>query len=241
MKYNKIPDKVANLWYNIKDKPLNSRLNAITKFFLGCPYILEPLGEGTDKPRANFEAFDCMTYVEQSLALAITPTPEELLQTLDRIRYKNSEINYYKRNHFVSIDWLPNNQWLLEEATTYLYPAAATLQRTISKKKFFEEKKTGAKVEDIEDVTVQVNYIPLDRMNCIEDIDISPLIILFVGNRENIIVAHMGFIIKEGNNILLRHASSDEKKVVERPLFEYLKEKKDVFTGVMLVKVRDDY
>ena len=89
------------------------------------------------------------------------------------------------------------------------------------------------------DITAEVNYIPIHKVECIENNETFPLITLLIGKKDNIIVTHMGFIIKEGENIFFRHASSEEKKVVDKPLCQYLNEKKEVFLGFMLVRVKE--
>lgn len=81
---------------------------------LGMPYKLGPLGEGDNghydqSPLYRFDAFDCLTYVETVLALSMSSTPKDFKHNLNTIRYADSKPAYLARNHFMSLDWQPNN------------------------------------------------------------------------------------------------------------------------------------
>ena len=104
---------------NIKSmKKLNVRERAIyyADIFLHnkTPYVADPLGEGSNgeiskAPLYRFDGFDCTTFVETVLGLSFSNTPEEFEKRILQIRYKGAEVDYETRNHFTSIDWIPNN------------------------------------------------------------------------------------------------------------------------------------
>ena len=55
------------------------RLDAISRLFVGAPYQLSPLGEGASGridrvPLVRFDRFDCVTFVEEVMALAWSRT-----------------------------------------------------------------------------------------------------------------------------------------------------------------------
>jgi hypothetical protein len=83
--------------------------------FLGLPYGKNgPLGEGPDgrydqDPLYRFDTFDCTTFVETVVGLALSHNVDEFEMQMDRIRYENGEIDYLKRNHFPEHQWIPNN------------------------------------------------------------------------------------------------------------------------------------
>jgi len=91
------------------------RLEAFSRAYLGKPYGLNgPLGEGSEgrydqDPLWRFDTFDCTTYVETMLALALAQSPQEFEQHMLDIRYENGHIDYVTRNHFTSLQWVPNN------------------------------------------------------------------------------------------------------------------------------------
>lgn len=91
------------------------RLDLISKLFIGLPYGAGgPLGEGPEgrydqDPLYRFDTFDCTTYVETIMALALSRDVNEFEEHLDKIRYENGEIDYLKRNHFTDLQWIPFN------------------------------------------------------------------------------------------------------------------------------------
>lgn len=94
---------------------VTKRLDVISKIFVGLPYGKGgPLGEGPQgkydqDPLYRFDTFDCTTYLETIMALAMTREVSEFETTLDKIRYENGEIDYLKRNHFTDLQWIPFN------------------------------------------------------------------------------------------------------------------------------------
>ena len=92
-----------------------ARLNTISKQWLQRPYTLTALGEGIpsdydEAPRYRTDAFDCETYVDTVLALALATDLVSFKQCIDQIRYAEGHVSYVTRNHFTSLDWNPNNQ-----------------------------------------------------------------------------------------------------------------------------------
>lgn len=98
-----------------EETSVNKRLDVISKIFVGLPYGKGgPLGEGPEgkydqDPLYRFDTFDCTTYLETIMALAMSREVSEFETTLDKIRYENGEIDYLKRNHFTDLQWIPFN------------------------------------------------------------------------------------------------------------------------------------
>ena len=94
---------------------LQTRLDQISKSFLGLPYGKGgPLGEGSQgrydqDPLYRFDVFDCTTYVETVMALALSRGVDEFENHQDKIRYEDGEVDYLKRNHFTDLQWIPEN------------------------------------------------------------------------------------------------------------------------------------
>jgi hypothetical protein len=93
---------------------VSRRLDVISKNFLGLPYGNGPLGEGPDgrydqDPLYRLDTFDCTTYVETMMAFAMSRSISEFEVILDKIRYKDGEVDYLKRNHFTDLQWIPFN------------------------------------------------------------------------------------------------------------------------------------
>jgi hypothetical protein len=112
---------------------LLSRMSLFSKSFLGLPYGEGgPLGEGPlgrydQDPLYRFDTFDCTTYVETVIALALNSTGDvnDFEKNMDEIRYERGEVTYLKRNHFPSLQWIPHNveNGILEEINDFILPA----------------------------------------------------------------------------------------------------------------------
>jgi hypothetical protein len=92
-----------------------ARLDAFSKMFIGLPYGFGgPLGEGPDgrydqDPLYRFDTFDCTTYVETMVSLALSRSTGEFEVMMNTIRYENGEVDYLKRSHFTDLWWIPRN------------------------------------------------------------------------------------------------------------------------------------
>ena len=87
-----------------------SRLEKISAFFLGQPYLLGALGEGPagrfdQSPLYRTDMFDCVTYVNTVLALAYAHDLDSFLKKIIAINYWNAQVAYQNRHHFMSVDW----------------------------------------------------------------------------------------------------------------------------------------
>ncbi len=110
---------VHQLYHSLQTNPtpknMAARLDVISKQWLHRPYALTALGEGAssdydDAPRCRTDAFDCETYVDTVLALALATDPITFRQCMDQIRYTKGHVAYLTRNHFTSLDWNTSNQ-----------------------------------------------------------------------------------------------------------------------------------
>ena len=109
-------EEAQDILLRFKDETsIARRLDLISKIFVGLPYGQGgPLGEGPDgrfdqDPLYRFDTFDCTTYVETIMALALARDVDEFEVHLDKIRYENGDIDYLKRNHFTDLQWIPFN------------------------------------------------------------------------------------------------------------------------------------
>ena len=133
--------------------------------FLNLPYgdlayNLDTAKLETDEFLYDFKQFNCVTYVETVFALANIDYKQAdpnvlftaFIQNLKNIRYKNGESTLLHRNHFTSLDWIPNNQDLFKDITTELaepnipYTAQAKINRAEFFKKVFNLCRTGSRL-----------------------------------------------------------------------------------------------
>lgn len=111
---------------------LVTRMDLFSRSFIGLPYgDGGPLGEGEkgrydQDPLYRFDTFDCTTYVETVVSLAQTRDVDHFEARMDEIRYENAEVDYMKRNHWPSLQWIPNNvkNGLLKEINHLILPVS---------------------------------------------------------------------------------------------------------------------
>ena len=111
-------EAISKLYHSLNQLPKSNmalRLDIISAQFVDKVYVLGSLGEGLDarfdqEPRYRTDAFDCDTYVTTVLALALADNVEGFKQCMSKVRYKKGEVEFIARNHFMSLDWNPNNQ-----------------------------------------------------------------------------------------------------------------------------------
>lgn len=109
---------ITQLYHSLNSLPNSSMTQRIHWFnsrFLGTTYVLGSLGEGPNAlydqfPRYRIDAFDCDTYVNTVLALALANSLTNFKRCINKVRYQKGRVSYIKRNHFTSIDWNENNQ-----------------------------------------------------------------------------------------------------------------------------------
>ena len=102
------------------DAPLEVRLQHFAHSFLNITYGQWKDGsdlESLDDFNYQLDVLDCVTYVELVLALAKTHPDGNFIDLLRRLHYMAGTPNYISRNHFFSLDWIPNNAPIITDIT----------------------------------------------------------------------------------------------------------------------------
>jgi hypothetical protein len=101
---------------NLAPRPLGEIIGAVGLSFLATPYVAHSLEEpGEEHLVVNLRAFDCLTFVESTIALSRCVKIgrsgyEDFTGELQRMRYRNGVINgYASRLHYFS-DWILDNE-----------------------------------------------------------------------------------------------------------------------------------
>ena len=204
--------------------------------FLGARYLNSPLGEEIapdNDPLIRFDAFDCTTFVE-------TVISDNNLKKLNKIRYKNGQVDFLARNHFIETDWLQNNSDVVQNVSNRYGPVQVRSVK-IDKKSWFK------KVHNIETEftpqVVDIEYIPYKNAKNI--LPEKTLVVLFITDKPelrdkigtDLAVVHMGLLLPNG---MLRHASSTQGKVVDVDMDEYIDNRTQDKTnlGITLVEIK---
>ncbi len=130
------PD-MASLAASVRHEPLPIRLETITRAWLGRPYKDGPLGEagGMDPdPVTRYDTFDCLTFVEEALALALGNDPVDVARVRRALRYRSGgPVTYENRRHFMLAEWIPGtiaDGWMRD--VTPELPGAKVLTQTVT-------------------------------------------------------------------------------------------------------------
>ncbi len=95
--------------------PIRHRIKIQSAELLNVLYSEGALGEGgmgkyDQNPLYRFDYFDCETYVDTVMALALAKDLSDFKNKINQIRYKKGNVSFIHRNHFPSADWIPNNK-----------------------------------------------------------------------------------------------------------------------------------
>jgi hypothetical protein len=202
-------------------------------------YVADPLGEGPGAqpdpdPLQDFARVDCVTYVEQVYALALSTDYAQFPDTLRRIRYKNGITDFRWRNHYAVSDWLPANAWFIRDVTDEVGAGVMqTMAKTISRAKFFGDK--GLKqYANIPDETATTAFIPRDQVEKVLPKLKTGDLVIFVIDAPGIIAGHVG-IIRNPGVVSVQHASLSDKRVMISPLANYMSGVKR-FVGIKVAR-----
>lgn len=221
------------------------RIDFFSRALLGAPYdSVGPTGEGRSgaydtAPLWNFDAFDCVTYIEHVLALALASTPGDFLPELLALRYRGGAVGYETRNHFFYADWMSANARLLEIQPP---PNPHRVSRTVSRRAFFARKGIDTVVADtvlalelwtVERLTEALAQGSLAR---------GAYLVAFVKKGWRFIdVNHAGVMLVERPGIaLFRDSSRLRKRSAQRDMAQYLAGQKDFLDGMILAKTGTD-
>src|SRR4030095_1710894 len=192
------PVEAARILRDLGDRRgLVDRREWLSKYFLGRPYIEGSLGGGPDSPeelRASLDAFDCVTYIEVVLALALSQTTNEFSGAIRRIRYKDGTVDWFHRNHYM-VDWARNNEELgmVLNLTTGPFTSEKTCTLDL--------------IAGIPARTTSFRYFPTKSLNSFaKEIETGDLI-FFVSTRSTLDVFHTGLLVKREPEPTVRHAT----------------------------------
>lgn len=109
---------IEELYHKLDNMPnisMPQRIDWISKQFLGVPYVLGSLGEGPNArydqfPQYRIDGFDCDTYVNTVVSLALANSLPSFQQCIKQMRYTDGKVSYIQRMHFTGLDWNQKHQ-----------------------------------------------------------------------------------------------------------------------------------
>jgi len=211
-----IPPALVQRTVDASPLDLPARMAYISEAMLETPYVDDPLGEGfgvDPDPIARYDAYDCLTFLEEVLALSMSGEPYHAALVRSGLRYGENPIAYANRRHFMALQWIPGNTadgWLRD--TTAEYGDSKLFEKEVNPGvwKAWERRKNYAlSDEELPIGTMRLNVLPLDAA-----IEAAPKIrpgsIVFTVREDRawipLWITHVGFVVA-GEETTLRHAS----------------------------------
>ncbi len=203
-----------------------------TRVLLGREYRVSPLGEGKppdSDPRFRLDAFDCTTFAETALALALAGEPDEVdevLSWLDRLRYEERRADFESRRHLMTTQWLPGLQALgvlLEVTDEVAGEAMPRVRLELDLTRWHTRSIARELVLPDERIPVgsfDLPYVPLDRATEILVEAPAGLLLNVVrvpSPNAPIVITHQALVLEnEQGERVVRHASARYGRVLDQ-------------------------
>lgn len=252
----KVPPELEQVHYTSEDSILVCQILSqdsatsvawVGRQFLGKAYVGHTLENETNEClTVNLRELDCMTFLETSVALAMTAEQlagkqdKELnkkafylfCQNLQENRYRNGIVTDYTSRLHYTTEWIQNNaqRGRVNDLCQKYCPEYTTCPNvgimSSNPNRFIELKEHPEFIEPIRTIEEKVNqltpaYLPKSELppsgkDWIQTGDLIGLIT----TQKGIDIAHVGIAIYENGELHLMHASLTQKKVVidSRPL-----------------------
>jgi hypothetical protein len=205
---------------------VGEQIDFISKQFLDVAYEEGTFIGSKDKTEIfviNLAGVDCFTFLDYIEAMRLSGSFSEFTENLKRVRYRASHITFESRNHFFT-DWRVFNTNFVDDVTEKIGGGAT---KKIHKK--LNEKKDGTHfLPGIRSVMREIGYIPSGAiddtvMHSLQTGDYAGI----YSEMQGLDVSHIGIIVKEGEDVFFRHASSikEYRKVVDQDFREYMEGK----------------
>ena len=221
--------RVEQLLSETKDADtVASRIEVLSRHFVGYPYQANPLIGSADTPEvftASIDGFDCVTYIETVVALARASNVDDFIEYLRQIRYEQGRIEWERRNHYMT-GWIRNNV-----SAGILTPVSMPAIPTVSRERVLNV------IPGLASQRTRMKSVPKRSVPRLEPYLQTGDLIFFVSTRKNLDVFHAGIIVRDGERILIRHASRSQGGVVEQELGEFLKTNR--MAGVIVVRPQE--
>lgn len=216
-----------------------ARLRHFSMALRGRPYFLGPTGEGRfadadPLPLADLARMDCVTYMENVIALSRARTAADFLPALLPVRYHGDTVRYAARNHYFPSEWVRNNP---RDFRVLEIPGDTVHAKTMHRKALL-----AGKGIDGEDLEVTLRYVPYERaLELARDWTLGPrfLGVAFMTARDGLDATHTGFVDATDGRPVLRHASQLQGQVTDQDFAEYLESRRGRCSGVLFFEFLD--
>lgn len=230
----RIPNAILEAAASSLGLPIGERMVRVSQPMLGRPYALDPLGEGQGfdpDPIARYDAYDCLTFVEETLAFAFSADPVHAADVRHALRYGDAPAAYENRRHFMELQWIPGNVadgWIVDTTKTYGPTVHKHLDVTLDSWRRWRKR---AKFH-LTDAQLPLGQMDLDVLPIDDAIAAAPRIptgAIVLTLRDDTFsipywTTHLGFVVQTDHGAMFRNAAKRSKaRVVDEPLEKYLR------------------
>lgn len=234
-------------------RSLDQLVLEIGEFFLDTPYVSGILEtRGTEHLVINLRGFDCVTFVENVVALVWLLKSEKksfemYLRFLQKIRYrKGRPQGYCSRLHYFS-DWIRDNQkkGMVRDVTAEIggRPLRKPIHFMTTNPNRYPPLKDRVNLRRMKSIERTLSrrslfYIPKKALRRLEDWICDGDLIAITTNVKGLDIQHVGLAKRVQNRIHLLHASHTEGKVMlsKNTLYKYLMQSK-ARSGILVARI----
>jgi cell wall-associated NlpC family hydrolase len=203
-------------------------------FLLNTPYVAGTLeGNREEELVINLQGLDCMTFVENCLALsraAQLPYPdyEQFVRQLKEIRYREGVVNGYTSRLHYTTDWITDNvgKGTIEDITYALggkkfQPHVGFMSAHPDRYPALQENpqdvEVMASIENTINQRTTYYYIPRNEIREKQSLIKNGDIICFTTSLSGLDISHLGIAYWDKGQLSFIHASTKYKKVIVNP------------------------
>lgn len=213
----------------IQESRAKEDLTYIGLHFLGKPYTRNSLSSSNSETLvADLSSFDCVTFIENSLALAHSKGIDSLYRTaLRHYRYAGDSIQYEKRFHYFS-DAMGQLGFPLLGTSNLLHKSPKTfsyLSSYLANKKSTKVNFKVLRAHEHELAQRPFYYTPNASIEQLLPFLKSGDLIGLVSKKSSIDFSHTGMVYRMNGKVFLLHASQEFKRVMvsRQTLMDYVK------------------
>lgn len=236
--------------------PLETILEHTAHFFLDAPYVANTLDRTIDEQLViNLQELDCVTYVENVLALSLAASSNNFcynnfMEQLKNIRYRNGRLSdYASRLHYTS-DWIFDNEksGLLQNISQELSGVKETKEinfMSTHRSAYKQFSHNDAMLHKIKQAEKAINnrngfyYLPKGAIHNKANKIPHMAVIGIVTTIDGLDTSHVGFAYQKDGELQFIHASSTKNEVIidSKTLSNYCFSQKNC-KGIIVAKVR---
>jgi hypothetical protein len=239
---------------NLAEQPFGEIVTAIGLQFLEAPYVEGMLDENAEEVLVvDLLGFDCVTYVENAVALAQSvvtgePTYESYVRNLEALRYRGGTLDgYCSRLHYFT-DWMRDNaeRGNVELVTRdFGEPFDKTIDFMSTHRDAYPKLADGTPRSDslyacLQQVEAdladhEIYFVPQEDIASIYDQLRTGDIIATATGIDGLDVTHTGFVLKRDGQTNFLHASLSGEVKVSDDLASYV-QGVDAQTGIIVAR-----